>query len=100
MTLDDDVTVMHMGDADPRPQHYHPFVEHWQKTRTDTAFPPYWFMLGRVGPAILDYYLNVETAIGVHVPLEIPQDLKATEKDYFSIHGETRPIGQEHTHDQ
>lgn len=100
VTLDDDVTVMHMGDADPRPQHYHPFVEHWQKTRTDTAFPPYWFMLGRVGPAILDYYLNVETAIGVHVPLEIPQDLKATEKDYFSIHGETRPIGQEHTHDQ
>ena len=92
VTLNEGATVMHMGDADPRRQHFIPHKAHWDETRTDTAFPPYWFLTSSAGRYILSDEMNVEKSIGVHVPLEIPQDLKDSGQNYFSVSGETREI--------
>lgn len=94
VTLGDGVTVMHMGDADPNDAHYQPHSDHWAATSTDTAFPPYWFFGMGDGPMLLDDRLNVKSAIGVHVPIEVPAELVATGEDYFSIPGETRILGE------
>jgi len=94
VTLSDGATVIHMGDADPRRQHFIAHKDHWEETRTDTAFPPYWFLTSSAGRYILSDEMNVEKSIGIHVPLEIPQDLKESGQDYFSVSGETREIGE------
>ena len=49
VTLSDGITVMHLGDADPRDEHFAPHSEHWMVKRTDTAYPPYWFFLSDEG---------------------------------------------------
>lgn len=94
VTLGDGATVMHMGDADPRRQHFIPHKDHWAERRTETAFPPYWFLTSMQGRNILTDDMNVASSIGVHVPLEVPADLKESEQDYFSKSGETREIGE------
>ena len=94
VTLKDDATVIHMGDADPRRQHFIPHKEHWAERRTDTAFPPYWFLTSLQGRNILEDDMNVAKSIGVHVPLKIPAELKESGQDYFSKPGETRKIGK------
>ncbi len=93
VTLGDGATVMHMGDADPRRQHFISHKEHWAAKRTDTAFPPYWFLTSMQGRNILEDDMNVANSIGVHVPLKTPADLKESGQDYFSKPGETREIG-------
>lgn len=90
----DSQTVMHMGDADPDPIHYQPFTAHWQNRKTNTAFPPYWFYFSADGRNILDAILNVETSIGVHVPVKVPVPLVNGQQDYFSQPGETRQLSQ------
>lgn len=92
VTLGDGATVMHMGDADPRRQHFIPHKDHWAETRTDTAFPPYWFLTSPQGRNILEDDMNVATSTGIHVPIEVPADLKESGQDYFSVGGETRLI--------
>ena len=92
VTLDRSATVMHMGDADPNPVHFTPHAEHWQDVRTDTAFPPYWFFLSETGQAILSNDINADKAIGVHVPINVPQELQDSGSDYFSVFEETRDI--------
>ena len=94
VTLGDGATVIHMGDADPRRQHFIPYKTHWEAKRTDTAFPPYWFLTSMQGRNILSDDMNVAKSIGVHVPLETPADLKASGQDYFSKSGETRELGE------
>lgn len=93
ITLSGGTTVMHMGDADPRDEHYAPHAAHWETTRTDTAFPPYWFFNMGDGPALIADRLNTGTAIGVHVPMEVPIELLVGEDDYLHEVGETRTIG-------
>lgn len=92
VTLDDDVTVMHMGDADVNDEHYAPYKDHWMSKKTDTGFPPYWFFLMPGGEEILKDRLNIQHAVGVHVPVKVPTDLITTGKDFLSEPGETRPI--------
>ena len=87
-----DATVMHMGDADPNVEHYLPFTGHWQAVRTDTAFPPYWFFRSLQGRDILNEYINADTHIGVHVPLEVPKWLE--KYPYFNQPGELRSLSQ------
>lgn len=93
ITLSGGATVMHMGDADPNHEHYQPHADHWHATRTDTAFPPYWFFNSGDGPTLLNDYLNTDQAIGVHVPMEVPIELLVGEDDYLHEVGETRTIG-------
>ena len=85
---------MHMGDADPRRQHFIPHKDHWAEQRTDTAFPPYWFLTSMQGRNILSDDMNVAKSIGIHVPIKVPEDLKKSGQDYFSVSGETREIGE------
>lgn len=95
---DTDVTVMHMGDADPNDDHYLPYKDHWKKRVSDTALPPYWFYFSAEGRDILTEILNVRKSIGIHVPIEIPDQLKSSNQDYFSIPGEVRNLGKSHKH--
>jgi len=88
------LSVTHMGDADPNDIHFKPYAEHWQKVRTNMAFPPYWFFTSKQGPMILSDRINADKSVGVHVPVETPNDLKASGSDYFSTPGEHRNIGR------
>lgn len=92
VSLGEGATVMHMGDADPRVEHYTPFADHWQAKTTDTAFPPYWFLLRDSGDTILTDILNTKEAVGVHVPTNVPQDLQASGAKFFSKPGETHDV--------
>jgi len=92
------VTVMHLGDADSNDDHYLPFKAHWQRVKTNTAFPPYWFYFSAEGNDILSSILNVENSVGIHVPIDIPARLKSSGKDYFSKPGESRMILPTHKH--
>lgn len=91
VTLDDKITVMHMGDATTDMSRYRPHAKHWQARRTDMAFPPYWLLTSYGGPQILEL-MNIETSVGTHVPITIPLDLARSGADYFSKPGETRVI--------
>lgn len=90
VTLDDSLTVMHMGDADPNNKHYVPFFLHWHERQTHTAFPPYWFLTSSQGKRILENTINADSHIGVHVPIKIPQALIDSNRDFFSKPGEKR----------
>lgn len=91
-TPDTNITVMHMGDADVNVNHYTPHKAHWEAKRTDTAFPPYWFLPSQQGRDIIYTHMNTEAAIGTHVPLRVPKELIQSGADYFSKSGETREI--------
>ncbi|MEP1230428.1 MAG: MBL fold metallo-hydrolase [Litorimonas sp.] len=95
VTLDKSATVMHMGDADPNPVHFTPHADHWAAKTTDTAFPPYWFFLSEDGQNILSNDINAVDAIGIHVPIKVPQELRDSGADFLSKFEETRVIGSE-----
>ena len=88
VTLQDKTTVVHMGDADPDDAHFKPLMQHWQRTRSDAAFPPYWFFFARSGQLILSNRIAAPINVGVHVPIKVPQQLKVTGQQYFSRPGE------------
>ena len=85
-------TFVHMGDADPKDEHYRPHSVFWLQEKPDIAFPPYWFFLTLEGNYILDTHINAEKNIGVHVPLKIPTNLKNSGKSYFSVPGEKAEV--------
>lgn len=91
-------TVIHMGDADPNDDHFRPYKELWQLKQTQIAFPPYWFFLSAEGRDILDTRINTLNSIGVHVPVNVPTDLKDSGRDFFSKPSETRPLNKKHSH--
>jgi hypothetical protein len=96
VAMDDDLTVMHMGDADANDDHFLPYKTFWQERVTNTAFPPYWFFSSAEGKDILEIIINAREHIGVHVPTVIPNDLKKGGNDYFSKPGEKRVISHQH----
>lgn len=87
VTLNHAVTVMHMGDADPDDVHFKPWASYWEKQLTNKAFPPYWFLTHPEGKRILSDRINAEHHIGVHVPVEVPNQLRYSGKDFFSEPG-------------
>ncbi|MBT8140762.1 MAG: MBL fold metallo-hydrolase, partial [Gammaproteobacteria bacterium] len=66
VTLGKRATVVHMGDADPDDQHFRDLMAHWNSQKTDTAFPPYWFLLGEQGRKILQQPIQASENISVH----------------------------------
>lgn len=92
VTLEGAATVMHMGDADPALEHFSPYEQHWDARETGTAFAPYWFFLSNEGVTIVDETLNATRTIGVHVPVDLPLRLAATQRDYFAEPGATRNL--------
>ncbi|WOI53720.1 MBL fold metallo-hydrolase [Parvularcula sp. LCG005] len=92
VTLNDHVTVMHLGDADANDNHYAQYEEYFAEHPSHVGFPPYWFLLKEEGLAILDTRLHILRAIGVHVPITVPQALEETGLEYFATLGEYRVI--------
>lgn len=92
VTLNNQATVMHMGDADPDDVHFKPWKTYWESKRTDRAYPPYWFMLTPSGQDILANRINATSAIGVHVPVDVPTALKDSGAVYFSATGSSHSI--------
>ena len=90
VTLNEQATVMHLGDADPQVEHYLPYRAHWDQRDTQLGFPPYWFFRSAEGREILKTYLHVKHSVGVHVPIKIPKRLSESGHDYFSKPGEKR----------
>ena len=68
VTLDDDTTVIHFGDAGTNKPDFDRHGEHFKAKRADAAFPPYWFFGNEEGEAIMRNYMDAGRIIGIHVP--------------------------------
>lgn len=98
VTLDGEISVVHLGDADTKAAHFDLHEDHWIGVATDLALPPYWYFLSRNGRLVLDTRIDEKHAIGVHVPAEMPDDpdLRPAEIqgfDLFTVPGEIRDLG-------
>ena len=74
VTLDNETTVMHFGDADVNDAHFAKSPEHWSERHSHLALPPYWFFLSGEGRRILHDRIGADHAIGMHVPTKVPTD--------------------------
>jgi L-ascorbate metabolism protein UlaG (beta-lactamase superfamily) len=95
VTLDDDTTVMHFGDADVDDAHFAKSPEHWTERHSHLAMPPYWFFLSKDGRRILEERIDADEVIGMHVPADVPDDRDSRpenlkDKDLFTRPGEIR----------
>ena len=86
--LAEKITVIHMGDADPTDSHFKPLQEYWANSKTNTAFPPYWFLTSQSGQMILSERIRADKNIGLHVPVDVPKGLQQSGEKYFSFPGE------------
>ncbi|MDC3196760.1 MBL fold metallo-hydrolase [Gammaproteobacteria bacterium] len=100
VTLNEDTTVLHMGDADPNDVHFARDAQYWNRNNPHMAFPPYWFFSSASGRDILSNRIKAKRSVGVHVPVTIssdpirrPAELRGF--DLFTIPGETRKISAE-----
>ncbi|MEO0424178.1 MAG: MBL fold metallo-hydrolase [Pseudomonadota bacterium] len=96
VTLDDALTVMHFGDADPVLDNFAPHFPLWQAAGEAAAlFPPAWFLRGMQGRAILER-IDARAVIGIHVPAAAQADPKAYREalggDAFVTPGERRAL--------
>ncbi|MGI9261060.1 MAG: MBL fold metallo-hydrolase [Woeseiaceae bacterium] len=94
VTLDNGLTVLHMGDADARTVHFDADDVYWEETTIDVAMPPYWYFLSEDGVEILEDRLDVIHAIGIHAPDEFSDPSNRPDKlfsyDVFTSPGEGR----------
>lgn len=97
VTLDNETTVMHFGDADVEDAHFAKSPEHWTERHSHLAMPPYWFFMSNEGRRILRYRIGADEVIGMHVPTDMPdapadrrEDLQAV--DLFTRPGEARNL--------
>jgi len=100
VTLNEDTTVLHMGDADPNDVHFERDARYWERNIPQMAFPPYWFFSSSSGRAILSERIKAKRSVGVHVPVSIPADpllrpIELRRVDLFTTPGETRTISAE-----
>ncbi|MDH4108357.1 MAG: MBL fold metallo-hydrolase [Gammaproteobacteria bacterium] len=98
VTLADGITVLHMGDADTRPEHFRGDADYWAERPADMAFPPYWYFESARGRQVLTDYLRPVHAVGIHVPDSVPDDPARRDPelqgyDLFTRPGETRTPG-------
>ena len=97
VTLDGATTVLHMGDADPNDVHFARDADYWAKTHTHMAFPPIWFFDSPAGQDIVENRISPDHSVGVHVPVEVPDDpakwpVQYRGFDLFTEPGQTRTI--------
>lgn len=97
VTLNENTTVLHMGDADPNDVHFERDAAYWAKRHTHLAFPPYWFFTSTAGNGILQNRIKPDHSVGVHVPTSVSKipNLRAVELrgyDLFTEPGEKREI--------
>lgn len=99
VTLDDETTVMHLGDADSARKHYVPHAAYWRERQSDLALVPVWLLLSENGRHVVDEHVDAGHAIGMHVQKSVPDnpDLRPPELqgfDIFTEPGETRRWGR------
>ena len=102
ITLDGGPTVLHLGDADTKVAHFTKDAQFWQQRTLHLALPPYWYFLSVNGLGVLREQLRPQHAIGIHVPVTVPDTLDEREQalrqaDLFTKPGETREVPHEHT---
>ena len=96
VTLDDDTTVIHFGDADPNRPDFDRHGEHFKARHLNAAFPPYWFFGNEEGESIMRTYMDADRVIGIHVPAAAIGNGEAWRQraggDLFTDPGESRPL--------
>ena len=97
VTLNDNSTVVHMGDADSNDEHFALDPEYWERVTPNMAFPPYWFFGTSEGREILENRVGAKRNVGIHVPRHIPSDpmqrpRQLRSANLFITPGETRRI--------
>jgi L-ascorbate metabolism protein UlaG (beta-lactamase superfamily) len=101
ITLDNQSTVLHLGDADTDDVHFEEAAKYWDERLPHMAFPPYWYFLSENGLRVLRERLRPAHAVGIHVPVAVPENAADREPglqhvDLFTRPGETREISHEH----
>ncbi len=98
VSLDNQLTVLHLGDAGFDERVFAAHQNHWAAKKLDVAFPPYWFLTDATGRAILDTWLKPEKTIGIHVPIAAAGNGDAWRIEYggdlFTDPGETRALSE------
>jgi L-ascorbate metabolism protein UlaG (beta-lactamase superfamily) len=96
VTLDDDTTVVHLGDAGTVAADFVQHADHFAARRADAAFLPHWFLDDDAGKAILDTHIQADRVIGIHVPAAATgqgdQWRERAGGDLFTDPGETRAL--------
>lgn len=97
VSLDDAVTVLHMGDAHTDPVFFDEQAAHWAERALHLALPPYWFFLSDGGNQILDEHIRADEVIGVHVPERMPDNPSNYPEELrgrvlFSVPGEEKRV--------
>lgn len=97
VTLDDETTVVHLGDADANDVHFALDPEFWARKKSDMAFPPYWFFSSGQGLNVLENRISASKNVGIHVPAAMANDsgqrpAELRNVDLFTVPGETRSI--------
>lgn len=99
VTLNDQLTVLHMGDAAPETQAFAAQQPHWDERTTHHAFPPYWFFEAPDGKRILTNHLRPNHSTGVHVPAAATGNgdewRERLDADLFTDPGEQRTLSTE-----
>ncbi len=97
VTLDDDTTVIHFGDAGAVIEHFDRHKAHFDAREHAAAFPPFWWYVQEPGRAVLGTYVKAGQTIGIHVPADAvgKGDEMRSEfgGDVFTDPAETRDIG-------
>lgn len=97
-TLNDETTVIHLGDADTAVSNFSRHTEHFEARTHDMALPPYWFLDSDSGKLIINDILKADQTIGVHVPERAIGDGDAWREraggDLFTDPGETRSFAE------
>lgn len=88
----DQATVMHLGDASTEESLFTPYTDFWAENVTDLGMVPYWFYLVPGGKVMLKQLLNMNSHIGIHVPVEVPVDLGRAAVPFFSTPGDVQQI--------
>lgn len=98
VSLEQDMTVLHLGDADPATELFAAHQEHWDAKPLQVAFPPYWFLGSAEGRSILERQLKAQRSIGIHVPTAAAQASDEWRQqhvnggDVFIVPGEVRGL--------
>jgi L-ascorbate metabolism protein UlaG (beta-lactamase superfamily) len=97
ITLEESSTVLHLGDADTKDYHYSPHADFWAESEIHIALPPYWYFSSKNGQGVLLERLKPAQAVGIHVPISMPDEPGKRPVEYqgfdlFTAPGETRQI--------
>lgn len=96
VTIDDETTVVHFGDAGAVSDNFTLYRDHFAARRPDAAFPPYWWLMEESGRALLEDIVRAKKTIGVHVPKAAAGKGDETRRelggDVFTDPGETRVL--------